>query len=374
MKNSNFATKLNDLLIYGYFGLFLLYSVLPPFALIYAKYSLPIELVILSLILILNYRLIKMTMVEKMLAVSLMGFALFSVIFTNGGIGSFLNLLHFLIGTIIFSTIRLKARGSKRLLILCGVIWLFNLALSPTAWSLYEIGEALYNPNTIGIAIFFTSTILIHYFREMDKKIPILLVMAFSIGGIVLSQCRSALIAEIIYTIIVYVPIFEPVIMKFKNLVLGLTAVGGMLFPMIYTKLYASHIGPTFLYSSKGFFTGRQVIWKQMLSVLNSDKVNYITGLGTNNAVVDGEAIDNYHNWYLGMLYTFGIPTLLLYFLIFVRAVRKIISYDVFCAVLGLMIIGFFETVALFGLTQTYIFIYFLIGRGKEKTKEGYEK
>lgn len=360
----NLAKKMSSLLIYVYFLLFLLNSIVPPFAEIYSEYALGIESILMVIIFALNIKVVLRDKIVKWASLILLAFVLFSIVLTGGGIGGFLNMVRFLAGIMIFSSISLGKKGKRRLGLLCLIIWVFNLALAPTAWSLYEARKELYNPNMVGTMIFYTSALLIFFIKRIGVK---LLVFVVSIIAIMLTQCRSALGAELLYFAALYLPFLKSLFKHLRMYLPYAFAMFGTFFPKLYLNMYANNVSLDLTYSEKGLFTGRQVIWQLMLDSLNSDKVNYILGVGTKNVVENGKIISGYHNWYFGIIYVYGIPVFLLYFFVFIYSLRKIKSYEVFCIVLGIMLLGIFETTVLSGLVQTYVFMCFLLGGEKQR-------
>ena len=368
--SNNLTKKISILLIYVYFLLFLLSSTIPTFISVYnSSVSLLVEFIIMVLIFVLNLKKILKDHVTVALLIFSVLLGLLSVFLTHGGEGSILNLIRFLLGITVFSIVEPTKKHQKHLKLLCVILWLYCLILSPFIWSLYKEGDAFYNPNTIGDALFFTSTILIHFVCS-KRKFYIFGIIFLTLGGILLSQCRSALVAEILYLLFLYVPFLRKLVNKIRMTALYGVTIYGVIFPIIFTKLLSgSNLSLTLTYSEKGLYTGREIIWGQMLKLLDDSRDGYLLGLGTKNIVSSGYMVSNYHNWYLGVLYTFGIPVFILYFLIVIRAAKKIVSYDMFCAFLGIMILGFFETVGLFGLTQPYFYIVLLADKCNGKAE-----
>ena len=366
--SNNFTKKICTLLIYGYFLLFLLSSTIPTFASFYTSdLSLVVEFIIIVLIFGLNLKKILKDPVTVALLVFSVLLGVISVFLAHGGEGSILNLIRFLFGVTVFSIVEPKKRHQKHLRLLCLIIWLYYLAMSPFIWSLYKEGNAFYNPNTIGDTIFFMSTILLH-FVDNKNKFRIFGIIFLTLGGILLSQCRSALVAEIFYLLFLYVPFLRRSLNNIRKTMLYGITICGAVFPIVFIKTLPN-LQLTLTYGEKGLHTGREIIWGHMLALLDGSKDGYLLGLGTKSAASSEYMISNYHNWYLGVLYTFGIPVFILYFLVVIRSAKRIVSYDMFCAFLGIMILGFFETVGLFGLTQPYFYIALLVDKDSKKAE-----
>ena len=139
----------------------------------------------------------------------------------------------------------------------------------------------------------------------------------------------------------------------------------------VFTKLYASQsfsnesLTTLISYTNKSVYSGRDKLWSKMFSQLDADGINYLTGLGTKYGASEGEIYTNFHNWYFGIVYSFGVPVCLLYFYIFIKSVGKITSYTFLCGIIALMIIGFFEMIGQGGVSVC-VFIYLLLGRNNK--------
>lgn len=361
---NSLASKATRLLLYLYFILFLIESIIPIQSTSLSQVAIISETIIIITILALNMNRATKEQTTRILIALIAIISITSIAVNQGGYGSAINLYKFILGVTIFSTIQIKDSDKNKLCILFGIIWIYYLYLSTNIWNLYLMGRAPINPNTIGIGIFVSSSIIINRINERKKNTLLtLIVVGISFYGIAASQCRSAMLSYIIYLTIMYMPIIKRLFIKYKRAITLVLPIIGIIFAAIYAyaDINSSNIGIDI--NSKKIYTGREIIWRRMFEDLGNDKANLFLGLGSKYNIENSGEIQNYHNWYLGVLYTFGLPIFILYFIIIFRPIRKIEKNDIYCALFALMIIGFSETLALYGLMQTYIYTYLILGK-----------
>ena len=244
------------------------------------------------------------------------------------------------------------------------ILYIYNFVMSFSIWEKYISGSNYgLNPNSVGIFLFLCFVILATFFKS--KKLVFFLLIT-SIVGIYMTECRSALIAIIVYFIFKNFPIINNVIEKKLSIFLKLVTIIGIIFPIIYVLLYKNGIDFTIPLLQKDLYTGREYLWNIMLNALHSEPYGYIFGLGTNYVTQIG-IINNYHNWYLGTFYTFGIIIFCLYFIYLIYNINLLKNSNIKFAFLAIFVIGFFENVGLWNTTQIYIFIFFLIANYKKE-------
>lgn len=360
------ARILNTTLVYVYFLLFLFSSTILPFYKIYNSHSAIIEFILIGLIFLLNIKRILKDRKLFILFLFTIILAVISLTITGSGIGSFLNLAKFLMGILFFSVGDFADRTYKMLICVCLIVWLRYLPLSMQIWNLYQNETSLINPNTVGILLFSTSVVIGYYFSTIKKGRWLLTAALYILTfvAIIFTQCRSAILALVIFLLLNYVPFLKVIVLRIKTLVMYLTTIAGIVFARLYAN--RSFGGADFIslasYSSeKGLYSGRDKLWDEMFRQLDMDGVNYLTGLGTRYGISNEEIINSFHNWYFGIMYSFGIPVCVLYFCIFIKAVDKIVNYAFLCGIIALMAMGFFEMLGQGGV-QVCIFMYFIFG------------
>lgn len=356
--------KINSILFYLYFCLFAISIILSTFSSIYSRFSVEITFVVVLILALNNKTDILKNSKNVLLFLSIIIISLFSLIFTQGGLGSFFNLFNFICGILIFQNMKIGKKQYIFIKYLTLILYTYNLILSFSIWERYLSGSNNgLNPNSVGIFLFLCFVILTTFFKS--KKL-ILFLFIISVIGIYMTECRSALVAIIVYFIFKNFPIINKIIEKKLSIFLKIITIIGIIFPIIYVSLYKNGVDFTIPFLQKNLYTGREYLWNIMLNALQSEQYGYIFGLGTNYVTQIG-IINNYHNWYLGTFYAFGAIIFFLYFAYLIYNVNMLKSPNVKFAFLAIFVIGFFENVGLWNTTQIYIFIFFLIANYKKE-------
>lgn len=355
--------SVNEILYYCYFLLFILSSILPS---IFSSYSLLTETAILMFLFILNIKNIIKDSRNLMLTILTLLISIISLIFTSGGIGSILNLFHFLGGIIIFSNLELNYKMQNFVYTICGILWIYNIRLSFSAWNLYISSNNIYNPNSVGIFIFLTTIIIKSFLDKHNRKIIIIPLFILSAYCIFLTNCRTALVAFIVYILVSYIPIINKFALKHNRLIIYLIIILGTIFPIIYVNMYIHGVDIKIPYIEKKLYTGREKLWYYILDAIKNEENALVLGLGTNYQTNIG-VIENFHNWYIGVLYTFGFPILCSYFKILINTISKLQKKEIIYALIAILIIGLTETVGLWITTQTYIFMCLIVDRNLKR-------
>lgn len=298
--------------------------------------------------------------------------SLISVLFNDGGLGSFLNLLNFSLGILIFSQIKINEKDYNMIIILIFLIFFKMIFTSSNIWKQYLTGNTTINPNTVAMNILLSFCIIFSYLKNDRKK----LIKAMSLVLIIptmfaIYKCnsRTVLLALIIYILSTFTPVINKFIDKHLQMILSILIIIGILIPFIYVAMYQKGYNFIIPFSTKSLYTGRERLWGYMLESLSENKLNYIFGLGTNNITKIG-IINNYHSWYLGILYVFGIIIYFIYFQYLFKIISQINKKEISYALISVFIIGFFETAGLWSNVQIYIYLILLFDRYNKKTNQ----
>lgn len=353
------SNKISNFIFYLYFLLVLLSSTISAFSNIYSKYSLIIQSVLLIFLFLFNVKDILKDIKNFYMLFIILLFSILSVLVSNGGIGSFLNLFHFLGGILIFNNIKINRKMKNFIYYICIILWCFNIRLSFNAWSSHISGDSIYNPNGIAIFIFLTTIIIKFYLDKHSFKIVkviTILLYAISVYCIYITNCRTALLAFVFYLLMCYIPIINKLIIKYRKVFLYILMIIGILFPIFYVNMYVNKISFEIPFMEKGLYTGRESLWYNMLESLGNENYGYTFGLGTSYYTHSG-IINNFHNWYIGVLYTFGIPLFLMYYYYLINIFSKVRRKEILYGLIAIFIIGFTETLGLWVGTQVYMFM-----------------
>lgn len=236
--------------------------------------------------------------------------SLFSIL-SLSGIGSYLNLLNLIFLIVIVQRIKLNEREYKSIVALSCILLLILFLKSLFVWKNFELNKEDVNPNVLAQSIILCFGIVYTGIRQTKgekRSKKILLVLNFlSILAVYLCNCRTALVSILIFTI---TQLFENTTRYVNNnikKILLLLIVIGITIPIIYVYMYENNVDIKIPLINKSLYTGREVLWRNMIDSLNENKYGYLIGLGSHNVTSIG-VIKNLHNWYLGMIYLYGIP------------------------------------------------------------------
>ena len=251
---------------------------------------------------------------------------LFSIL-SLSGIGSYLNLLNLILLIIVAQKVKLKKREYKLIVALSCILLLILFFKSIFVWKNFELNKEDINPNVLAQSIILSFGIVytgIKQIRGEIKSKRILLVLNFmAILAIYFCNCRTALVSIMIFII---TQLFENTTRYVNNnikKILSILIVIGISIPIIYVYMYENNVDIKIPLISKSLYTGREILWKSMIDSLNENKMGYLIGLGSHNMTSIG-VIKNLHNWYLGMIYLFGIPLTISYYVFLMLNFEKI--------------------------------------------------
>lgn len=251
---------------------------------------------------------------------------LFSIL-SLSGIGSYLNLLNLILLIIVAQKVKLKKREYKLIVALSCILLLILFFKSIFVWKNFELNKEDINPNVLAQSIILSFGIVytgIKQIRGEIKSKRILLVLNFmAILAIYFCNCRTALVSIMIFII---TQLFENTTRYVNNnikKILSMLIVIGISIPIIYVYMYENNVDIKIPLISKSLYTGREILWKSMIDSLNENKMGYLIGLGSHNMTSIG-VIKNLHNWYLGMIYLFGIPLTISYYVFLMLNFEKI--------------------------------------------------
>lgn len=251
---------------------------------------------------------------------------LFSIL-SLSGIGSYLNLLNLILLIIVAQKVKLKKREYKLIVALSCILLLILFFKSMFVWKNFELNKEDINLNVLAQSIILSFGIVytgIKQIRGEIKSKRILLVLNFmAILAIYFCNCRTALVSIMIFMII---QLFENTTRYVNNnikKILSMLIVIGISIPIIYVYMYENNVDIKIPLISKSLYTGREILWKSMINSLNENKMGYLIGLGSHNMTSIG-VIKNLHNWYFGMIYLFGIPLTISYYVFLMLNFEKI--------------------------------------------------
>lgn len=259
----------------------------------------------------------------------------------------------------------------KPIIALTILFFIISFYRSLNIWNEFLINQKeIVNPNTIAQNLMFCCLVFCIILDLNDTKrknilIPtICIITAFGINN---CNCRTAFISILIFLCVIIIPYIRRLISSNIKKVLCFLVISGIIIPNIYSSMQIKNIEILNNISNKNLYTGREIIWKSMINALNENKSGYIIGLGSHNNTNIG-IILNYHTWYLGLLYVYGIPIFLYYYYYLICNISDLKKSMIKLTFIPFFLVGFFETSALWVNVQFMYFIILMLG-GYEKTK-----
>lgn len=248
------------------------------------------------------------------------------------------------------------------------------------------IGEVLfliadktnYNTNTIGyISFAMIIFITLLYMSIKHKNILIhLCFITFLIINIVYiyhSDSRASLLGLITFGVLL---IFSKMLKNkkiFKIMIL-LIVIGTITFPYTYVNLYKKGVSIDLDYGNKRFYSGRQVIWGNMI---RDFKGKELYGLGSNYRAISKENSLNVHNSVFAIYMIYGILNFCIFLPMFInfiwnmhKNIESKTSRVAISGIIAMLIISYFETNLIWGNTYMIFVLLSCMAYGSQETKE----
>ena len=196
-----------------------------------------------------------------------------------------------------------------------------------------EQNENVLNSNTVGQVI--TIMMMVIYALIVHFRLSLLFRIGVLIGGIwgiVNCQSRNCVLAVMLFVF------FTSLFKRINNKSEAKTTIvhcydfifwGGVLFPFIYVitkkeiiSLLESLFG--FAIMAKGIDTGRGDLWEELFNLIIDEPTGLIFGYNTDVKFQYLAAhATNLHSWYLHELYVFGIPGIIVVYLLYRFLIKK---------------------------------------------------
>ncbi|HMM07367.1 MAG TPA: hypothetical protein PKD52_12015 [Clostridiales bacterium] len=252
--------------------------------------------------------------------------ALMSVLINGGGSGSILVLFN--ASMMLYLSIYIINGMRIRKLLCLGYIAL-------TVIWMFKSGTDLYNPNTVGLIAVFGVIFMDWAFSgfKMPKLLKIVLFSIFVLLTLYMvfdkSDSRNCIFAIVIYLFIVNLVPNKLLIKKsIYNIIFIFLTVGSLVWTKVLIYLYQHSVTINLFFSSKRFYTGREIIWIEVWKLLRD---SWLFGMGTHQSL-NSFVKFNLHNSMLNLLSAYGILTsiafIILLYLAYKSMVKRVILYD----------------------------------------------
>lgn len=361
--------KLNTLLTYIFIILFYMANINGNFLKIYnTSIFLILNFIIIVILSIINYKNVFNDNKKNILFLIIIILSIMTSTINENGLGSFINFFNFIVGVYVFSAISFNKQGTNLIYILTTICFLSNIILSKNIWNEYLNRTNIVNPNSVAFCILCCIIIIFSKINsKRNFKNRIIKIAIFIIGFIGIYKCnsRGSLLGLLVFGLIQSIPLLENITYKKRTLISIIIIIIGTVFPIIYVQLYLNDINFVVPFSEKSLYTGREILWFNMLNSFENP-ISIIFGLGSNYITKIG-IINNFHNWYLGVIYTFGILEYIAYFFMIIYTMKNIKSKEITSGFISLLVLGFFESVALYFVAQIFLIIFLIIDKYKSK-------
>ena len=282
-----------------------------------------------------------------------------SLVLSFGGIGSFLCIVNFIILIYLSKDKLINNKNYKDIFFLIIIFYILNVYTSFSVWEKYLIHGNVINPNTVAIILIYMTIILsflISKSKLKNNKVLIVILCCFTLFCILNCHCRNALTALLLFLIIILIPKMEKYVSKHIGFILFLIVFIGLIIPFIYSQGSLNEINILSNLTEKSIYSGREIIWKNMILALSQNRIGYLIGLGSHHVTSLG-IIVNYHTWYLGIIYMYGVPIFLVYFYYLIRRIKSL-KHDILkIGCVAIFFTGIFETSAIWIYIQFLLFL-----------------
>ena len=283
------------------------------------------------------------------LIVILLVFSFIISLFNNAYLGQFLmRLSMILLGIITYSNVQIPKKAmniiSLIMMILTSYFFIKSFGYNNAFYQTNELSSNYnaINPNSMGLVVLFSFMIADRgaFMKSHIVRFAIIIasfVALFNFGS------RNALLCLALYIASVY--ILKNIKTRGRKIILAISLLVALLFPIIYVSTYDSSLsrGDSVEILGKDIYSGRQDIWTEAMTTKN---IGSIFVGNSNLTLIESLPSKSLHNMYIDIGYQLGIPYLLFFmFIIYIIATRNPdMSRKVFASILILLIYGYFET------------------------------
>jgi len=222
--------------------------------------------------------------------------------------------------------------------------------------SIYDLGKInTLNANLVGMIILLMTILLCALSDRLGiKKNVQLIICVMGIWGVWNAATRGSLLAILVFLFLNYC--IPKHIFRQRSIMILLYStifIVGFIFPIAYVYISKIGAGIEISFNMKGLFSGRELVWDECFYLLKQSMRNLLFGIGNYNGnemlylSADGNSM---HNWYLKMIYSFGLIGISLYFIFIFLMIRNVYKNKVnnvqITFLLGFMAIlvnGYFE-------------------------------
>lgn len=305
------------------------------------------------------------------------------VININTGLGSVITLITGILAFFVFSRYYISNKVLKIYTFILSLLYIYLFLLSDNYMQKFTLYPDQYiNSNIIAVAALY---IAIYLFNLLPLfKIPyrkLLSFLSILLGIMIILNCKSraSLLALFIFILFYYfIPKKFLLNKRFLKIVFISVIIIGSIMPFIIITLYKRNIDIVVPFINKPLYTGREIIWSQMIELQKENPVSIIFGLGSKVKTHNGELLVA-HNSYAAIIVNFGIVGYILVFGFIVRQFNKILksiylSKDSVKYLLGFICIfihGFFEYIFLNPLFVIPTFLFLGLAIRMSNTIEG---
>ena len=262
-----------------------------------------------------------------------LAYGIFSILNTNGGIGSLLGFAFVPLYVCGLEKIVFTRKAKRSFLILfVGFILVLSVTASYITNNYSWTKNNFISPNTYGLTCSFCFMYAYIFMLGLEfrhKKLFTWLLFALTIYVNYELDCRTAMYTSLLFFFAIS---FVPSIFlkkRFLMTVIIVLLILPFVFPIIYVNFYTSGVDLKLPFTDKSLYTGRELIWSMFFSHMGSNLKNWLIGVGSKVPIyVDtGRSQSQHlHNNTLALLTIFGIIGTLMTYSYLLKNIKRIMS------------------------------------------------
>ena len=304
------------------------------------------------LFMILSFKLKKQIIRKLFFLILIIFLSYLNIKINHGGLGSVVIYVGFFISIWWVENINFDSQISKIITFIFAMLGIYYSVYSNSITYNYTINGTGMNPNLCAQIILYC-LLLVNIFvtRNNLTKFIIPLVNIIMLVGIYFTDCRSVLISSLLFFIFILVKKIMN-LRHYKYIFITFLVLCVMV-PYIYVFMSKHNINFTLFFSTKNFYTGREVIWLNIFNVMSEFK-NLFFGIGSKHYFAQRyiNVIDA-HNVFLSSVCNYGIVLTILLFFTILNTIFKSSEDDFknnylsFIGILVVLFCGIFENIFL---------------------------
>lgn len=308
----------------------------------------------------------------------LTAYLILCVFFADGGLGSVITFVTPLVMLVMFQNLDFSEKTAKFLCLFAaaGVLLLYANSLKYAGEGNYiEYSLTEINPNTFGMftMFFFMIVSVCGNFRKLKGKLFLAALFVFAVLGMYNYESRGTTISLCCYLLLCIFPKKTFAKRRFVFLTVAVIA-AGTVFPFVYLHLYES--GYSMEVFGKTLYTGREMLWSRMFSLMRGDTFKMLFGMGSKTVLWENDL--NVHNNFFNIIVNFGIVGYVVYYFFILKNIVRLSKYmaiptvrkGLFMFLCSALVLGFTETTTLWSVIFSFVYFGLAVAGGECRKQE----